>query len=82
MQGSNRRCYSSQSIFDENGELAIVDMVQVALETVEDRFGETKLSREKAKRAESWKMLEEAHESQEIVTGIINGKVKVVLLSK
>ena len=51
-------------------------MVQVALETVEDGFGETKLSREKAKRAESWKMLEEAHESQEIVTGIINGKVK------
>ncbi len=64
--------------FDENGELtvSIGDMVQVALETVEDGFGETKLSREKAKRAESWKMLEEAHESQEIVTGIINGKVK------
>ena len=64
--------------FDENGELtvSIGDMVQVALETVEDGFGETKLSREKAKRAESWKMLEEAHESQEIVIGIINGKVK------
>ncbi len=64
--------------FDENGELTVSvgDMVQVALETVEDGFGETKLSREKAKRAESWKMLEEAHESQEIVTGIINGKVK------
>ena len=64
--------------FDENGELSVSigDMVQVALETVEDGFGETKLSREKAKRAESWKMLEVALESQEIVTGIINGKVK------
>ena len=43
--------------FDENGEItvAIGDMVQVALEAVEDGFGETKLSREKAKRAEAWK---------------------------
>lgn len=64
--------------FDEKGELTVSvgDMVQVALETIEDGFGETKLSREKAKRAESWKMLEEAHDSQEIITGIINGKVK------
>jgi small subunit ribosomal protein S1 len=56
--------------------LSIGDEVQVALETVEDGFGETKLSREKAKRAESWKDLEAAHEADEVVTGVINGKVK------
>ena len=56
--------------------LSIGDEVQVALETVEDGFGETKLSREKAKRAEAWKTLEAAHVAQEVVTGVINGKVK------
>src|SRR5210317_1493069 len=56
--------------------LSIGDEVQVALETVEDGFGETKLSREKAKRAESWKDLEAAHAGDEVVKGIINGKVK------
>ena len=63
---------------DASGEctLSIGDEVQVALETVEDGFGETKLSREKAKRAEAWKDLEAAHEADEVVTGIINGKVK------
>ena len=63
---------------DASGEcsLTIGDEVQVALETVEDGFGETKLSREKAKRAESWKELEAAHEEDAVVTGIINGKVK------
>jgi small subunit ribosomal protein S1 len=63
---------------DAGGEcqLTIGDEVQVALETVEDGFGETKLSREKAKRAEAWKDLEAAHEADEVVTGIINGKVK------
>jgi small subunit ribosomal protein S1 len=57
-------------------ELNIGDEVQVALETVEDGFGETRLSREKAKRAESWKVLEAAHASEEVITGIITGKVK------
>ena len=63
---------------DASGEcsLSIGDEVQVALETVEDGFGETKLSREKAKRAESWKELEAAYEADEVVTGVINGKVK------
>ncbi len=63
---------------DASGEctLNIGDEVQVALETVEDGFGETKLSREKAKRAEAWKELEAAHEAGEVVTGMINGKVK------
>ena len=56
--------------------LNIGDEVQVALETVEDGFGETKLSREKAKRAGAWKTLEAAHVAQEVVTGVINGKVK------
>ncbi|WP_028292714.1 30S ribosomal protein S1 [Oceanobacter kriegii] len=63
---------------NEKGELevAIGDETQVSLEAVEDGFGETKLSREKAKRAESWKELEKAFEAEELVTGIINGKVK------
>ncbi|KAA1192435.1 30S ribosomal protein S1 [Pseudohalioglobus sediminis] len=56
--------------------LNIGDEVQVALESVEDGFGETKLSREKAKRAEAWKELEAAHEAEEVVKGVINGKVK------
>lgn len=63
---------------DESGELnlKIGDTVQVALDAVEDGFGETRLSREKAKRAESWKELEKAFEMSEIVHGIISGKVK------
>ena len=63
---------------NEKGELTlnVGDEVQVALETVEDGFGETRLSREKAKRAESWKVLEAAHEADEVITGLISGKVK------
>ena len=56
--------------------LNIGDEVQVALESVEDGFGETRLSREKAKRAEAWKELEAAFADEETVTGVINGKVK------
>ncbi len=56
--------------------LNIGDEVQVALESVEDGFGETRLSREKAKRAEAWKELEAAFADEESVTGVINGKVK------
>ena len=63
---------------DENGSfsLSVGDIVKVALEAVEDGFGETRLSREKAKRAESWMELEAAFEKNEVVKGIINGKVK------
>ena len=63
---------------DDSGELTIAvgDEVHVALEAVEDGFGETRLSREKAKRAEAWKVLEAAFEKEEIVKGVINGKVK------
>ncbi|MGY5449729.1 30S ribosomal protein S1 [Agarivorans sp. MS3-6] len=50
--------------------------VDVALDAVEDGFGETVLSREKAKRHESWIQLESAYEEQATVVGIINGKVK------
>ena len=60
-----------------NGELevAIGDDVDVVLEAVEDGFGETRLSREKAKRAKAWKSLESSYETEEIITGIITGKV-------
>ena len=63
---------------NEMGELTlqIGDEVQVALESVEDGFGETKLSREKAKRSEAWKVLEAAHQAEEVIKGVINGKVK------
>lgn len=50
--------------------------VDVALDAVEDGFGETQLSREKAKRHEAWIVLEKAYEEAETVVGIINGKVK------
>jgi len=63
---------------DERGEfsLEIGDEIKVALETVEDGFGETRLSREKAKRAESWLELEDAFNKNDVVKGVINGKVK------
>jgi small subunit ribosomal protein S1 len=63
---------------NEKGELElnIGDEVRVALEAIEDGFGETKLSREKAKRAESWAELETAFEAGDTVKGVINGKVK------
>ncbi|MGH8292016.1 MAG: 30S ribosomal protein S1 [Gammaproteobacteria bacterium] len=63
---------------NENGELeiAVGDDVEVALDAVEDGFGETRLSREKAKRARSWSRLDEAFTSGAIVKGFISGKVK------
>jgi small subunit ribosomal protein S1 len=57
-------------------EIAVGDQVDVALDAVEDGFGETILSREKAKRHEAWVELEKAYEDKITVTGIINGKVK------
>ena len=57
-------------------EVAVGDEVRVSLEAVEDGFGATRLSREKAKRAEVWLELEEANKSNETVIGIITGKVK------
>ncbi|TCV98145.1 30S ribosomal protein S1 [Biostraticola tofi] len=57
-------------------EIEVGDQVDVALDAVEDGFGETLLSREKAKRHEAWLMLEKAYEEAATVIGIINGKVK------
>ncbi len=63
---------------NEKGEIEVVvgETVEVALDSVEDGSGETRLSREKAKRARTWTRLETAFEKQEIVIGIITGRVK------
>lgn len=63
---------------NEAGEIdvGIGDEVKVALDSIENGFGETMLSREKAKRAMVWDELEEALEKGEIITGRISGKVK------
>ena len=58
------------------GSVAVGDEIEVALDAVEDGFGETKLSREKAIRARTWTELEKAFEAGEVVEGIINGRVK------
>ena len=57
-------------------EVEVGDQVEVTLEAVEDGFGETKLSREKAKRDQVWRRLETAFENEDIVKGMISGKVK------
>jgi len=56
--------------------VSVGDEFEVALDAVEDGFGETKLSREKAIRARTWIELEKSFEKSEVVTGIINGRVK------
>jgi small subunit ribosomal protein S1 len=63
---------NSQGFLDVN----VGDQIDVALDAIEDGFGETLLSREKAKRHEAWLILEQAHEKSETVIGVINGKVK------
>ncbi|MDH5183202.1 MAG: 30S ribosomal protein S1 [Gammaproteobacteria bacterium] len=67
-----------EQFLNEQGEIEVKvgDSVDVSLDAVEDGFGETRLSREKAKRAEAWIRLERAHEADEIVTGNIIDKVK------
>ncbi|MGB8633750.1 MAG: 30S ribosomal protein S1 [Rhodanobacteraceae bacterium] len=62
----------------DNGELEIEvgDEIKVALEAIEDGFGETRLSREKAKRSMVWDELEKAFEDEVVVTGKFSGKVK------
>ena len=52
------------------------DQIKVSLESAEDGTGETKLSREKAKRAEAWDELQTAFDEEATITGVINGKVK------
>ena len=63
---------------NERGEVEVKagDEVEVALDSVEDGTGETRLSREKAKRARTWTRLEDAFNKSEIVTGVITGRVK------
>jgi small subunit ribosomal protein S1 len=67
-----------EQFYDETGhlEVSIGDEVDVALDTIEDGFGETRLSREKAKRAAAWAELERAFENTETIIGIITEKVK------
>ncbi|WP_448213021.1 30S ribosomal protein S1 [Colwellia sp. MEBiC06753] len=57
-------------------EIEVGSEVDVALDATDDGFGETVLSREKAKRHEAWQVLEKAYEEKETVIGVINGKVK------
>ena len=63
---------------NERGEVEVVagEHIEVALEAVEDGTGETRLSREKAKRARTWTRLEKSFADSEIVTGLISGRVK------
>ena len=63
---------------DSKGEVTVKpgDVVEVALESVEDGFGETKLSREKARRSRAWEVLQDAYDGEDIITGLITGKVK------
>ena len=63
---------------DNNNQLTIKigDEVNVAIESVEDGYGATQLSREKAKRYEAWQVLETAHANNQIIQGIITGKVR------
>jgi small subunit ribosomal protein S1 len=63
---------------DDNGdiEVQVGDEVEVALDAVEDGFGETRLSREKAKRARTWRRLQESFDDSKVVTGTISGRVR------
>lgn len=67
-----------QQFFDEEGELSVQvgDQVKVALQTVDDGWGTTRLSREKARRAETWSDIEDAFQGGSTVRGSINGKVR------
>ncbi len=67
-----------EQFYSPSGELEVKvgDLVDVTLESIEDGMGETRLSREKAKREKAWKELEKAQENDEIVKGVITGKVR------
>jgi small subunit ribosomal protein S1 len=67
-----------EQFYDEKGDLevSVGDTIDVALDTVEDGYGETRLSREKAKRLMAWTNLEKAHEANETVIGTIAERVK------
>jgi len=67
-----------EEFLDDNGtlEVAVGDFVQVAIEQLEDGYGETRLSRERAKRISAWNHLEQALNDGTLVSGAITGKVK------
>ena len=60
----------------EKNDISVGDEIEVALDAVEDGFGETRLSREKAVRARSWINLQEAHDKDEVIEGLISSRVK------
>ena len=64
--------------FDEHGDLEVGlgDTVDVALDSIEDGYGVTRLSREKAKRKIAWTVLEKAHEDNATIIGVITERVK------
>ena len=67
-----------EQFFDDQGQLEITigDDIDVSLDTIEDGYGLTRLSREKAKRKIAWQELEKAHEDDQTVTGVITERVK------
>ncbi len=69
---------AAEEFRDDRGEIEVKpgDFVSVAIESLEDGYGETRLSRDKAKRLAAWHDLEEALEKGNIVQGMISGKVK------
>ena len=69
MDWTNRNIHPSKVV-------QVGDEVEVALDAVEDGSGETRLSRERAKRARTWERLDDAFQNGKIVHGVINGRVK------
>ena len=69
---------SISEFYDEKGNIEVKegDVIDVVIDSLEDGFGETRLSREKARRAESWEVLEVAHKANETVMGIVAERVK------
>ncbi len=68
----------AEEFYNDRGEVEVKlgDFVQVAIDSLEDGFGETRLSRDKAKRLAAWMDLEQALEKGTLVQGLVNGKVK------
>ncbi len=68
----------ASQFLDDQGkiEVEVGDEVEVALDAFEDGFGETRLSRERAKRERTWSYLEDAFENGKVITGEINSRVK------
>ena len=67
-----------EEFYNDRGELevAVGDFVSVAIDSLEDGFGETRLSRDRAKRLAAWVQLEQSLEAGDLVSGTVTGKVK------